>query len=173
MTPSSNTFGGVCSRSYQRFQSSIESASQSRAAKITPEGFMPLVLADPGLLRRHRCVAVPCSFPMLAGTVAAMGVLAVIVAAGLLGPLLAAWKRFPIPIVVGEIAAGIIIGPQLLDLVDPNDPLVATLHDAGFALLMFTVGLHLRLHDPALRRAAPRALIAVAATGLLAIPVGI
>ena len=110
---------------------------------------------------------------MLAGTVAAMGVLAVIVAAGLLGPLLAAWKRFPIPIVVGEIAAGIIIGPQLLGLVDPDDPLVATLHDAGFALLMFTVGLHLRLHDPALRRAAPRALLAVAATGLLAIPVGI
>jgi Kef-type K+ transport system membrane component KefB len=102
-----------------------------------------------------------------------MGAVAVIIAAGLLGPLLAVWKRFPLPVVVGEIVAGIIVGPQLLDLVHPDEPVVAALHDAGFALLMFTVGLHLRLHDPSMRRAAPHALIALAATGVLAIPLGI
>lgn len=102
-----------------------------------------------------------------------MGAVAVIVAAGLLGPLLAVWKRFPLPVVVGEIVAGIIVGPQLLDIVHPDEPVVAALHDAGFALLMFTVGLHLRLHDPSMRRAAPRALVALAATGVLAIPLAI
>ena len=101
-----------------------------------------------------------------------MGVLAVIVAAGLLGPLLGIWKRFPLPVVIGEIVAGMLIGPLVLDLVHPGEPLVAVLHDAGFALLMFTVGLHLRLHDPALRRAAPRASIAVAVTALVAAPMG-
>lgn len=102
-----------------------------------------------------------------------MGAVAVIVAAGLFGPLLAVWRRFPLPVVVGEIVAGIVVGPQLLDIVHPDEPVVMALHDAGFALLMFTVGLHLRLHDPALRRAAPKALIAVAATGLVAVPLAI
>lgn len=101
-----------------------------------------------------------------------MGVLAVIVVAGLLGPALGLWRRFPVPIVVGEILAGMIVGPLVLDLVHPDEPLVSVLHDAGFALLMFTVGLHLRLHDPTLRRAAPRASIALAVTALLAAPIG-
>jgi Kef-type K+ transport system membrane component KefB len=100
-----------------------------------------------------------------------MGAIAVIAVAGLLGPLLAVWRRFPIPIVIGEIIAGVIIGPQLLGLVEPGDPVVAMLHDAGFALLMFTLGLHLRLHDPALRRAAPRATVALAVTALVAVPI--
>src|SRR5438046_605547 len=38
MTPSRATFGGVCSRSYHRFHRSMASASQSRAAKMTPVG---------------------------------------------------------------------------------------------------------------------------------------
>lgn len=102
-----------------------------------------------------------------------MGAVAVIVAAGLFGPLLAVWKRFPLPVIVGEIIAGIVVGPQVLDIVHPDEPVVAALHDAGFALLMFTVGLHLRLHDPAMRRAAPRATVALAVTALLAAPLGI
>lgn len=102
-----------------------------------------------------------------------VGVLAVIVIAGLLGPMLGIWRRFPVPIVVGEIVAGMLVGPLGLDLVHPGEPLVEVLHDAGFALLMFTVGLHLRLHDPALRRAAPRASIALAITALFAVPIGV
>jgi Kef-type K+ transport system membrane component KefB len=102
-----------------------------------------------------------------------MGAVAVIVAAGLLGPLLAVWKRFPLPVVIGEILAGFLVGPQVLDIVHAGEPIVAGLHDAGFALLMFTVGLHLRLHDPAMRRAAPRAVVALAATIALAVPLAI
>ena len=48
-----------------------------------------------------------------------MGAVAVIVAAGLLGPLLAVWKRFPLPVVVGEIVAGII---AILLIIDRNCP---------------------------------------------------
>lgn len=102
-----------------------------------------------------------------------VGVLAVIVAAGLLGPVLGMSKRFPVPVVIGEIAAGMLIGPLVLDIVHPGEPLVEVMHDAGFALLMFTVGLHLRLHDPSMRRAAPRASIALAVTALFAVPIGL
>src|SRR5438046_9783616 len=39
MIPGSAMFGGRCSRSYQRFQSSTASASQSTDAKMIPETF--------------------------------------------------------------------------------------------------------------------------------------
>lgn len=100
-----------------------------------------------------------------------MGVIAVILLAGLLGPLLATWRRLPLPIVIGEILGGVLVGPQVLGLVNPDDQIVRLLHDTGFALLMFTVGLHLRLHDPALRKAMPRASIACAVTAVFAFPI--
>ena len=47
--------------------------------------------------------------------------LVVIVLAGLAGPLLALYPRHFVPVVVGEIVAGIVVGPGVLDAVDPTD----------------------------------------------------
>ena len=78
------------------------------------------------------------------------GVLALIVLAGLAGPLLGAGRSAFIPVVIGEILAGVIIGRTGLDAVDPTDPTVQFLSDVGFAMLMFTVGAHIPLRDPRL-----------------------
>ena len=52
------------------------------------------------------------------------GVLALIVLAGLAGPLLGAGRSIFVPLVIGEILAGVVIGRTGLDAVDPTDPTV-------------------------------------------------
>ncbi|MFI5004272.1 MAG: cation:proton antiporter [Solirubrobacterales bacterium] len=78
------------------------------------------------------------------------GTLLVIVLAGLGGPLLGINGRRFVPVVIGEILAGVIVGPTVLDAVDPANPTVAFLGQVGFAMLMLTVGMHLPLRDPRL-----------------------
>lgn len=78
--------------------------------------------------------------------------LALIVACGLFGVLLAGLPRFAPPVVVGEIAAGVVIGRTGFGWIDPAEPTLAFLAAVGFALLMFTVGTALPLRDPGLRR---------------------
>ena len=84
------------------------------------------------------------------------GALALVVAAGLLGPLVASAHRFAPPVVVGQIAAGVLIGNSGLKWVHPDDPVLSGLSAIGFALLMFIVGTHLPLRDERLRPALAR-----------------
>jgi Kef-type K+ transport system membrane component KefB len=79
--------------------------------------------------------------------------LALVVAAGLLGPVLAALPRFGPPVIVGQIAAGVVIGSSGFHWVDPADPFITGLATIGFALLMFIVGTHLPVRDVQLRAA--------------------
>ena len=81
-----------------------------------------------------------------------LGELALIVAAGLAGPLLAASRRAFVPVVVGEIFAGVILGSSGLDVIDADNATVSFLAEAGFAMLMLTVGMHIPLRDRRLRR---------------------
>lgn len=71
----------------------------------------------------------------------------VIVLAGLGGPLLGLAGRQFVPLVIGEIIAGILVGPELLGIVNPANTTVSFLGDIGFAMLMLTVGMHLPLRD--------------------------
>ena len=57
-------------------------------------------------------------------------------------PLLLSRARF-IPLVVGEILAGIIIGPSLLHWVDASNHTLSLLAEIGFAFLMFLSGLEI------------------------------
>jgi Kef-type K+ transport system membrane component KefB len=99
------------------------------------------------------------------------GVLALIVLAGLAGPLLAAGRRAFVPVVIGEILAGVVIGRTGLDAFDTADPTVRFLSDVGFAMLMFTVGSRIPLRDPHLPASLRRGAVAAAAVLLLA-PLG-
>jgi len=81
------------------------------------------------------------------------GPLALVVAAGLVGPLLASMHRLAPPVVIGEIIAGTVIGASGLRWIDPSDPLLAGLASVGFALLMFIVGTRLPVRDRHLRSA--------------------
>ncbi|HEX7110972.1 MAG TPA: cation:proton antiporter [Mizugakiibacter sp.] len=55
-------------------------------------------------------------------------------------------QRLRLPGVVGEIAAGCVIGPSALGWVTPNEPL-EVLSEIGVVLLLFAVGLETRLED--------------------------
>jgi Kef-type K+ transport system membrane component KefB len=100
-----------------------------------------------------------------------LGDLALIVAAGLVGPLLAASRRAFVPVVVGEIVAGVLLGRSGLDVVHTENATLSFLAEAGFAMLMLTVGMHVPLRDRRLRRAlGPGALAAGVAA--VAAPLG-
>jgi Kef-type K+ transport system membrane component KefB len=71
--------------------------------------------------------------------------LMLVAAAAVLAPLLVATvRRFAIPSVVLEIVFGIILGPQVLDLVQPTG-LVDGLSVLGLSMLMFLAGYELKL----------------------------
>jgi Kef-type K+ transport system membrane component KefB/Trk K+ transport system NAD-binding subunit len=67
--------------------------------------------------------------------------LLVVVLAFLVPVLIARFRR--IPVVVGEILAGIIVGPSLLGLVHGDEPALELLAEIGFAFLMFLSGLEI------------------------------
>ncbi len=101
------------------------------------------------------------------------GTLTVIVLAGLGGPLLALSERRFVPIVVGEIIAGILVGPEALSIVDPANTTIAFLGQVGFAMLMLTVGMHLPLRDARLARSLRSGTLLTAIVAVLAIPAGL
>jgi Kef-type K+ transport system membrane component KefB len=78
------------------------------------------------------------------------GVLVVIVLAGLAGPLLGVRGRFFVPVMVGEILAGVLVGRTGLQIVHPANPTTSFLAEVGFAMLMLTAGMHVPLRDPQL-----------------------
>lgn len=97
--------------------------------------------------------------------------LLVVLLAGLIGPLVAAGPRPIIPAVVGELAAGVILGRTGLGVIDPTTPTNGFLYALGFAMLMLVAGSHVRLDGQiaSVRSAAIAFLVVLAA----AIPVGL
>lgn len=100
------------------------------------------------------------------------GVLALIVAAGLAGPLLAMGRRALVPVVVGELAAGVAIGVSGTGWLDPAEPTTAFMADVGFAMLMFAAGMHVPIRTPGIRAGVRRGALAAVAAGLLSVPAG-
>ena len=101
------------------------------------------------------------------------GVLALISLAGLAGPLLASGKRGLIPVAVGELAAGVVIGFSGFRWLDPAEPTTAFLAQVGFAMLMFAVGMNVPLRQPGLLSGLRRGGLAAVIAALLAVPFGI
>ncbi len=77
--------------------------------------------------------------------------LAVVSLVALLGPLLALPRRWHLPVVVGELAAGVLLGPSAAGLLHAGDPAFAFLADLGFALIMFVAGSHVPVRNANLR----------------------
>ena len=95
--------------------------------------------------------------------------LAVVVLAGLLGPLLALPKRWHIPVVVGELAAGVLLGPTLADYLNPADPTFSFFADIGFALVMFVAGSHVPIRDARLLTGLRTGALRAVAIGAIAV----
>ncbi|GAA0994178.1 cation:proton antiporter [Subtercola frigoramans] len=99
--------------------------------------------------------------------------LALVVLVGLLGPLLAARASWRIPVVVGELAGGIVIGLSGFSLVDPSSIDFHLLATIGFGLTMVVVGSQIPVADAAVRALAPKGLIGALAVGCAAAALGV
>jgi Kef-type K+ transport system membrane component KefB len=99
--------------------------------------------------------------------------LALLTAVGLAGPLLASLPRLRIPVIIGELTAGLVIGKTGFDLVDDANPTFQLFANIGFALVMFVVGTHIPIRDPEMRAAVPRALARAVLVGAVAAVLGV
>ncbi|CAN5156966.1 cation:proton antiporter [soil metagenome] len=102
-----------------------------------------------------------------------IGLLALVCVAGLAGPLLAVSRRFGLPVVVGELTAGVLLGPMVAGVVHADDPTLTFMATIGFALVMFVAGSHVPVGDPRLRPALPVGLLRAAIVGVASIPVAL
>jgi len=71
-----------------------------------------------------------------------MALVAIFVATKLLGEIA---QRFRQPSVLGELIAGVVLGGSVLGVVDPTDPVIATLAQLGVVVLLFEIGLETEL----------------------------
>ena len=98
--------------------------------------------------------------------------LALIVGLGLAGPVLSWSDRLRIPVVVGELGAGIAMGRTGLRVLDPREPAFVLLADIGFAMVMFLAGTHVPIRDPVLRTGSRTAVLRVLAIAAVAVVLG-
>src|ERR1700685_4026818 len=56
------------------------------------------------------------------------------------------FERLRLPAVLGEILAGIVLGPYAANIIDPSDTIIS-LAEIGAIFLLFTVGLETSPHD--------------------------
>src|SRR5215475_8924515 len=95
-------------------------------------------------------------------TLALIGVIA------LLGPLLALPQRWHVPVLIGELVAGIVFGPTGFNVLKPQDPTFAFLAQLGFAVVMFVAGSRVPVRNPWLRPALRLGAVRALAVGSLA-----
>lgn len=99
--------------------------------------------------------------------------LSVICLAGIGGPLLAISHRWGLPVVVGELLVGVVLGPTVLGAVHATEPTFAFLAEIGFALVMFVAGSHVPIGDARLRQALPKGLLRAVVVGVASVPVAV
>jgi Kef-type K+ transport system membrane component KefB len=99
--------------------------------------------------------------------------IALLVAAGLVGPLTAMWRRGLLPIVLGELAAGALIGDTGLRLINPKASAFPIFYSLGFAMLMLTAGTHVDVRSRAIRSGAARGALALLVVFVVAVPLGL
>ncbi|REF30563.1 cation:proton antiporter [Calidifontibacter indicus] len=99
--------------------------------------------------------------------------LALICAVGLFGPLLSLPRRFRLPVVIGELLVGIVVGRTGFRLLDAHDTTFSFLAEIGFALVMFVAGSHVPVRDSALRAGLKVGAARAVVIGVLAVPVGL
>lgn len=90
----------------------------------------------------------------------------ILIATKLLGELA---QRIGQPAVLGELVAGVLLGPSLLGILDRSDPVLATLAELGVLILLLQIGLHTDLRT-ILRVGRPAALVGLAG---IVIPFGL
>ncbi|MEO8908583.1 MAG: cation:proton antiporter [Microbacteriaceae bacterium] len=98
--------------------------------------------------------------------------LALVLLVGLLGPIVAGRRSWNIPVVVGELLAGVAIGASGFGLVDASEQTFRLLANIGFGLTMFVVGSRVPLHDPGIKATLTRGVAGAVIVGAVAAGLG-
>lgn len=99
--------------------------------------------------------------------------LALISLVGVLGPLLALPRRWRLPVVLGELVAGIVLGHTGFDVLHAGNGTFTFLADIGFALIMFVAGSHVPVRDPNLRAGLRLGVLRAVAIGAVSVVLAI
>jgi Kef-type K+ transport system membrane component KefB len=100
-------------------------------------------------------------------TLALVGVIA------LLGPLLALPDKWNLPLLLGELTAGVAFGRTGLQVLPDHNSTFDFLGQIGFGLIMFVAGTRVPLRDPQLRAGLAVGSVRAIGIGVLAIPLGL
>ena len=99
--------------------------------------------------------------------------LALICAVALLGPIVSLNRMAHIPVVIGELAVGVVLGHTGFGVIESSDVTLAFMAQIGFALVMFVAGTHVPLRQPAMRAGLRVGLLRAIGVGVLAAPLGL
>jgi Kef-type K+ transport system membrane component KefB len=98
--------------------------------------------------------------------------LAIVCVAALAGPLLATPRRWYLPVVLGELLAGVVLGATGVGVLDAGETTFTFLGSCGFVLVMFVAGTHVPVRDPRLRPALRTGALRAVVVGLVAVLLG-
>jgi Kef-type K+ transport system membrane component KefB len=99
--------------------------------------------------------------------------LALICAVAILGPLLSLGKMLRVPVVIGELAVGVVLGVTGFGLLDAKEPTLEFLAQIGFALVMFVAGSHVPFRQPAMVRGLGLGALRALGIAVVAVPMGL
>jgi Kef-type K+ transport system membrane component KefB len=99
--------------------------------------------------------------------------LALVVVIGILGPLLALPKNWHLPLVLGELIAGIAFGATGFNRLHASDPSFTLLANIGFALVMFVAGSHVPIRDASMRTALRTGALRAVGIGVVSVPLAL
>jgi Kef-type K+ transport system membrane component KefB len=95
--------------------------------------------------------------------------LSLVCAVAVIGPLLALPRAWHLPVILGELAAGVALGRTGLGWLDASDSTFTFLGEIGFALVMFVAGTHVPVRNPAMRAALRPGVLRAVGVGVLAV----
>jgi len=99
--------------------------------------------------------------------------LALICGVAMLGPIISVNRLAPLPVVIGELAVGVVLGRTGLNVLNPDDATLTFMAQIGFALVMFVAGSHVPVRTPALRGGLRTGILRAIGVGILAVPLGL
>lgn len=99
--------------------------------------------------------------------------LTLLVLAGLAGPILASGRRQLVPVLIGELIAGALLGNTGLRWIHPGAQPFPAFMTLGFAMLMLQAGAEVDIMSPLLRRGAVRGALAALLALATAVPLGL
>lgn len=96
--------------------------------------------------------------------------LSLICLVAILGPALSLNRFARVPVVVGELLVGLVLGATGFRVLHASDPTFGFLAEIGFALVMFIAGSHVPVRDPALRTGAAKGVARALGVAAVSVP---